>query len=72
LRAFAIALSSIGNAQPQGRSEQANALSSGIGGLSNAALLYGLGGKLGLGGSGGSIYGGASSGLQGTFAMIDG
>jgi len=37
------ALSSIGNAQAAGTLGQANALSSGIGGLSNAALLYGLG-----------------------------
>lgn len=60
------ALSSIGNAQAAGTLGTANALSSGIGGVGNAALLYGLGGKLGIGGSGGSIYGGASSGLQGT------
>lgn len=52
------ALSSMGNAQAAGILGSANALSSGIGGLSNAALLYGLGSKLGIGGStGGSIYG---------------
>lgn len=44
------ALTGIGNAQAAGTLGSANALSSGISGLSNSALLYGLGNKLNLGG----------------------
>jgi hypothetical protein len=55
------ALSSIGNAQASGILGSANALSGGLSGLSNSALLYGLGSKLGIGGGGGSsIYGNGS------------
>lgn len=52
------ALTGIGNAQASGILGSANAISSGIGGLSNSALLFGLGSKLGLGSgsAGGSIY----------------
>ena len=59
------AISSIGNAQATGILGSANAISggltSGLGGVSNAALLYGLGNKFNLGGSGG-IYGGYNYG----------
>lgn len=52
------ALSGIGNAQAAGTLGSANALTSGVSGLGNAALLYGLGNKLNLGGTAGSgIYG---------------
>jgi hypothetical protein len=51
------ALTGIGNAQASGALGVANAASGGIGGLGSAALLYGLGNKLGVGGTGGaSIY----------------
>jgi len=57
------AISSIGNAQAAGTLGSANALSGGLSGLANAGLLYGLGGKLGLGGGGAapSIYSGGTA-----------
>lgn len=56
------ALTNIGNAQAAGTLGSANALTGGISGLSNSALLYGLGSKLGLtgGGAGAGIYGNGS------------
>jgi hypothetical protein len=55
-------LTNIGNAQAAGTLGSANALSSGISGLGNSALLYGLSSKLGLNsGAGAGIYGTASS-----------
>ena len=52
------ALSSIGNAQAAGTLGSANAISGGISGLGNAALLYGLSSKLGTGSAAGTgIYG---------------
>jgi len=56
------ALTGIGNAQAAGTLGSANALSGGLSGLGNAGLLYGLSGKLGLGGSANNgIYGGINS-----------